>query len=134
VCGLVNNFDRLTITRSHPGNPETFTFPAMVKTSNKLRIRALVKALCALPSPGTGIYHCPADYGPHYTLNFGSSTELGAAITPVVVQATGCKSVRGLSPTHWIALTPSFWGVLVVAIGLPHATRSTFAGKLTSGS
>jgi hypothetical protein len=135
VCGFVNTVDRLTVTRSHPGNPETFTFSAMVKTSSKLRIRALAKALCALPSPGTGTYHCPADYGPHYTLNFVSTvSDMAAAITPVVVQATGCESVKGLTPTRWIALTPSFWGVLGVAIGLPHATRSTFAGKLTSNS
>ena len=133
VCGLVNTVDRVTVTRSHPGNPETFSFPALVKSSNKLRIHALVKALCALPSPGTGVYHCPADYGPHYTLNFVSSaSDMVAAITPVVVQATGCESVRGLSPTRWIARTPSFWGVLGVAIGLAHATRFTFAGKFTS--
>ena len=135
VCGLVNAVDRLTVTRSHPGNPETFNFPVIVKTSNKHRIRALAKALCALPSPGTGIYHCPADYGPHYTLNFVSTvSDMVVGVTPVVVQATGCEVVRGLSTTRWVALTPSLWGVLGVAVGLPHATRSTFAGKLASNS
>ncbi len=135
VCGFVNSVDRLTVTRSHRGNPETFTFPAIVTTSNKMRIRALATALCSLPSPGTGVYHCPADYGPHYTLNFVSTvSDMIAALTPVVVQATGCESVRGLTPSRWIALTPSFWRVLGVAIGLDHAARSTFAGKLTSNS
>jgi hypothetical protein len=60
VCSLVTSVNRLTVTRNRPLNHETFTFPATVKSTNTSRIRALVKALCALPVIPTGVIACPA--------------------------------------------------------------------------
>jgi hypothetical protein len=135
VCSLVTSVNRLTVTRNRPLNHETFTFPATVKSTNTSRIRALAKALCALPVIPTGVIACPADLGVRYTLNFGSSTaKTPSPINPVIVASTGCQFVTGISRTRWVERTPAFWPVLGAAIGLPRATEATFRGKLTSGS
>ena len=81
-----------------------------------------------------GVQACPVDLGVHYTLQFADSGQFGVSINPVVVSASGCGVVTGLSKTRWVIDHMAFWKVLGVSIGLPHATGATFAGKLASGN
>jgi hypothetical protein len=134
VCPLVSIVDHLTVSRNRPLNHETFTFPAIVRSTNTSNIRSLARALCALPVMPKGVQACPVDLGVHYTLQFAASGQLGVSINPVVVSASGCGVVTGLPKTRWVIGRMAFWKVLGVSIGLPHAAEATFAGKLPSGN
>ena len=135
VCSLITNVDQLTVTRNRPLNHETFTFSASVKSTNASHIRALAKSLCALPVMPRPLRACTIDLGVRYSLNFAATTVKGPEpIRPIIVSVTGCQVVNGLSPTRWVSPNPHFWTVLGTAIGLPHATQATFAGKIASGS
>lgn len=131
---------KVTVTRSKPLNPEHFTFPARTRGTKPALVRALAHALCALPKMPAGVQACPADWGVTYSLNFTlpkptSSVVVGGDfISPVAVQATGCLVVKGLGGTRWAMSRSKLFSVLGTAIGLQHATQSTFAGELvTSG-
>jgi hypothetical protein len=125
----------LTVVRSRPLNHESFTFPAVVHSTRVGAIRRLARALCDLPPASRVAAFCPADLGVDYTLTFvvgGGGPASGTALRPVVVHATGCATVTGLTPTRWAIGRPGFFGTFGAAIGLAHATRDTFAGTLAS--
>ena len=135
VCSLITNVDQLTVTRNRPLNHETFTFPGNVKSTYASRIRTLAKSLCALSVMPMGVLACPADLGVRYSLKFAATTVKGPLpIRPIVVSATGCQVVNGLSPTRWVEESPRFWSVFGTTIGLSHPTQATFVGKITNGS
>ena len=137
LCQLTGKVNRLTVTRNHSANPITFTFPAMIKTRDKARVQALARALCALPKPLSTTMYCVVDLGVRYSLHFWDYLGNEAVARPVarvvVVDPWGCEFVTGLGSTRWTDTRPQLWTVLGAAIGLPHATRTTFAGEVANG-
>src|SRR6266571_2373316 len=129
VCAHAKRADRLVIERVNysPRNHEHFTFPAKVTVNDPERARAVAQAVCALPPMPRGTYHCPADFGIIYTLNFTVDAMMLRAVT---VEATGCQQVSGLGRTRWLALSPAFWSVLGIAMGIAHPDSSTFTGTM----
>lgn len=133
LCEIAYDVNRLTVTRSKPLNPETFTFPATVVVSSASQVQAAARALCALPVMPKGVFSCPMDLGVVYTLRFAVSDGSSATqADPVTLDASGCETVRGLGATRWAATAPGFWRLLGDAMGLRSASRETFAGSLTS--
>ena len=137
LCQLTGRVNRLTVTRNHNANPITFTFPAALKGRDKARVQALARALCALPKPPSTTMYCVADLGVRYSLHFWDYLGNEAVARPVarvvVVDPWGCELVTGLGGTRWTDTRPQFWTVLGAAIGLAHATRTTFAGQVANG-
>lgn len=117
VCAHAGDVDRLTIGRVNyfPQNHVYFSFPAQVTVTDARRSQAVAQALCTLPAMPAGTISCPADWGINYRLIF---TAGDSKLTPVTVDATGCQQVTGLGPVRWIALSPTFWGVLATAAGI----------------
>lgn len=129
---VADEVDALVVRRGRPLNPERFSIPALLRGREVAPVRALARALCALPAP-RGVMACPMDYGVDYTLDF--SYLLGGAsrpVAPVTVDVTGCELVRGLGATRWAGARADLFSLLGRAVGLDHATRATFAGSLTS--
>ena len=137
LCQLRSKVNRLSVTRNHNANPITFTFPATVMSRDKARVQALARALCVLPRPPSTVMYCVVDLGVRYSLHFWDYMGNEAVARPVarvvVVDPWGCEFVTGLGGTLWADTRPQFWTVLGAAIGLPHATRSTFAGTMANG-
>ncbi len=133
LCQIAYSVDRLTMSRSKPLNRETFTVPAKVVVAKSSRVQAAARALCALPPLPKGVLSCPMDLGVEYTFHF---TVVGATgnetADPVVLDASGCETVKGLGTTRWVATSPSFWPVLGNALGIARATQKTFAGVLVA--
>ncbi len=131
MCQVAYDVNQLTISRSQPLNPETFTFPALVKVKKVPNVQSIARALCALPLGPTGVISCPADWGVNYTFQFsvtdGSSVQL---VSPVTVDATGCEIVQGLEESRSVLTAPSFWRIVGNAMGLKSATGTTFGGKM----
>ncbi len=126
-----DRMSHLEVTRSHPTNPEHFTFPAVVESSRASRVRALATMVCRLPRV-TGVYHCPVDWSPSYTLHFSlPDASSGTRVRVVHYEPTGCSWVTGAGPSRWS--TPAFVTALGAALGLPHATTASFTGTLTRG-
>jgi hypothetical protein len=91
-------------------------FPNQVTVTNPALVRAVIRALCALPVVPPGVYHCPALLlGTAYTLRFS----VGSRPLPLVtINPTGCETVTGVGPVRWVATSPGFWRVLSRAIGV----------------
>ena len=137
LCQLTNIVNRLTVTRHHNANTIAFTFPATFESRDKARVQALARALCALPKPPSATMYCTVDLGVRYSHHFWDYLGNEAVARPiarvVVVDPWGCEFVTGLGSTRWTDTRPQLWSVLGAAIGLPHATRATFAGKVNNG-
>lgn len=129
LCSVAGQVTGLVVTRGHPLNPERFGFPRVSTSTDAAEVRAVARELCALPAMPRGIF-CPADWSPTYTLAF--SIAGGAAVRPVVLSVTGCSTVAGLGSARWVDGHTGLWTALGAAIGLSHATASTFAGTLVS--
>jgi len=116
---------RRVILLRQPGK-QHFGFPARVAVTSATQARAVAKALCAVPSPVSGVVNCPASFGIDYKLRFAAA----AADFPVVtVQATGCQTVTGAGKPRTITRAPAFWTVLGKALGLRSPVRSSaFSG------
>ncbi|HEY5265524.1 MAG TPA: hypothetical protein VIJ40_01795 [Acidimicrobiales bacterium] len=131
LCQVAYDVNRLSISRSKPLNPETFTFPALFKVNKALNVQSIARALCALPLGPTGVINCPADWGVNYTFQFsvtdGSSVQL---VSPVTVDAAGCETVQGLDGGRSVSTAPSFWRIVGNSMGLKSATGTTFSGKM----
>jgi len=90
--------------------------PGPWTVTSAAKMRRVQSALCALPKPGTGIYHCPADVGISYRLRYYGPDGVLPAVT---ADATGCQLVTGLgNGARWAAKSPRFWPTLTRAIGL----------------
>lgn len=138
LCGQSGRVTTVVVTRGAPLNPERFTFPRRSVSSDTMAVRALARALCALPPMPKGPLPCPSDFSPTYRLDFtvGVHVTTGAgapaSIRPVSVESTGCRGVTGLGAVRRV-VNNSFFRVLGAAIGLPHATAATFVGVMTQG-
>jgi hypothetical protein len=112
-------FRRLVVTldAAIPANASLHSARRWTVTS-ATKMRRVQRALCALPKPPKGIYHCPADLGISYRLRYHS----GSGVLPAVTaHATGCELVTGLGKaTRWAAESPGFWPTLGRAIGIAH--------------
>ena len=137
LCQLSSKVNRLTVTRSRNANSISLVFPATVRSSDKARVQALARALCALPKPPSTTMYCVADFGVRYSLQFREYLGIEAVAEPVarvvVVDPSGCEFVIGLGSTRWTDTRPQFWTLLGAAVGLPHATRTTFTGRVFYG-
>jgi hypothetical protein len=134
LCRGVSLVNHLVVGRNHPPNPETFTFPSLTIGTSRGAVRALAKALCALPPVPPGMQACPVDLGVRYTLWFSEVPTAKFVARPVIVSPMGCQTIFGLGATRWTSGRPGFWSTFGAAIGLRHATNATFAGALTNSS
>jgi hypothetical protein len=95
--------------------------------TNVAAVRQVEHALCVLPHRPPGVYHCPADFGPSYSLRFWVGT---LALPTVTVEPTGCEIVGGLpGSVRWTALSPQFWRTLGRALGLSRPSVASFSGR-----
>lgn len=131
LCNVISQFERLTVTRAdaYPQNGFIFSFPASVTVRSAPAAGGVARALCALPHvPQGAVFHCPVDFGIVYRLVF--TLETGGPARPVTVDATGCRLVHGAGPgARTVSTTGSFWNTLGRAMGLDHATNTTFSGS-----
>lgn len=95
-----------TINRIQPVHVEP---AAQTTVTNGPAVRALARALCALPTMTTGIINCPALLEGTYVLRF---TTADRVIPEVTIEASGCKTVTGLGPARTVSKSPGFWPVL----------------------
>jgi hypothetical protein len=86
--------------------------PVGITISDPARVQAVAGALCGLPAMAHTQIRCPADFGSSYRLVFSAS---GQTFPPVVIRATGCRSVTGLGPAR--STSGSFWSLLHKNLG-----------------
>ncbi len=89
-----------------------------ITISDPPRVRGLVKVICGLPRMPRGVFHCPADIGGGYVLEFSAPGQRYHAIT---LLASGCETVTGTGAgrPRWVAKTPLFWNQLAQLTGIP---------------
>jgi len=126
LCQVKGRVTAFRILRGRVRNPTKFSFPNSVYVNNAASSRWAAHALCDLPSVSAGVYNCPADTGPAYTLNFVAA---GYQITKVVVDPTGCETVTGMKNDRTVSRSPGFWPVLGASMNLKGATGETFGGQ-----
>ncbi len=130
VCRIDERVASLSVRRDAPSNPTTFSFPGVVSVVRASDARSVARALCALPLMPKGVFHCPSDIGPTYSLRFRAPTY---SVTLVTLDPTGCEVVHGLPGIRWVATSPRFWRILGDAMHLHLAAQATFAGHVTNG-
>lgn len=86
----------------------------------------MAHAACTLPPMPSGSMSCGGDFGIKYLLRF--TTKVSPKPSVIKLEAGGCDEVHGLSPTRWVARSPTFWRLLAKVLGISHAGRSTFTG------
>ncbi|MGD0594619.1 MAG: hypothetical protein ABSB54_13180 [Acidimicrobiales bacterium] len=126
ICGEIGSVSGAVVDRvvAIPQNHPTFSFPAVVSIPSAATAQHVARLLCSLPAFPPGIYNCPVDLGISYNVVFA----VGAASATVSVNPWGCETVNGdISPR---AAAPRLWSDLGAAMGLKHATRTTFAGMI----
>ncbi|MGO8876869.1 MAG: hypothetical protein ACLQNG_14030 [Acidimicrobiales bacterium] len=126
LCGSVSSITGAVVHRvvALPQNHPKFSFPAVVRIRSTGAAKRVARTLCALPRFPEGVYSCPVDLGISYNIEFS----LAGATKTVSVNPWGCETVGGaISPRR---ATSGMWPVLGSAMGLRHATRSTFAGTI----
>lgn len=117
LCSDPAAADRVVISRSatvHAIQPERNLAPGQATVAAAARVRALAKALCALPRMPKGPVECPALFAGTYRLRF---TVAGRVLPVVTIQETGCQTVTGLGPVRTVSRSPAFWTVLAAAVG-----------------
>jgi len=128
LCQVEGRVTAFRILRGRVRNPTTFSFPKSVYVNNATSSRRAAHALCDLPSVSAGVYNCPADTGPTYTLTFVAA---GYQITKVGIDPTGCETVTGMMNDRTVSRSPGFWPVLGMAMNIKGATGATFGGQET---
>jgi hypothetical protein len=89
LCTSREGADRVVVSR--------IASPRQVTLTGATQVRAMVAALCALPSLPAG-QHCPAASAASVRLLFAAGAQSFPAVT---VQESGCRSVTGLGATRW---------------------------------
>jgi hypothetical protein len=128
LCQVTGTLTGLQIVRVGliAPRPRQVVVPAKAAVGSPAEVRAVARALCALPVMPKAVFHCPAEFtGTTYRLNF---TAGGQRLRPVEIQATGCETVTGLGPARWAAESPGFWPVLARAAGISPPGQSAFNG------
>jgi hypothetical protein len=89
--------------------------------------RRAARLFCRLPLMKQGAYSCPVDLGVTYKVYFDlSGRTLAGWFDP-----WGCEDTGGAFGQRWIEGAPDgFWRVLGDTLGVPYASRTTFAGQL----
>lgn len=128
----LDHLDRLVVVRSDafPQNHLGFSFPTKVTVGDPVEVRAVARALLALPAMPTTALSAPIDLGITYRLTFATPS---GPLPAISIAATGAQAVRGLGATRWLARSPGFWNTLGSAMGLARPDYATFRGALTSG-
>ena len=115
LCSHAADVTTLTITRSvPPGSEVNFDFPARIVSNDRPAIGALARVTCALRPNPSGTYHCPADLGTTYGLDFTAESRQLAFL---VADPMGCPSLTGLGTD--LEPTYRFWDDLAVVMNLP---------------
>jgi hypothetical protein len=106
---------------------------AQTTVRNAARVRALAKALCALPKVPKGILNCPALLEGTYTLRF---TAAGRRLPVVRIEQSGCQTVTGLGPVRTVSTSPRFWPVLAkaAAAGVTIPPRPVYLPEFPAGA
>ena len=89
--------------------------PVGITFRDPARVQAVAAALCALPAAGPVPAGCPADFGGSYRFVFTAGQQ---AYPPVVIKATGCRTVSGLGPVR--TTSAAFWALLARKLGTRH--------------
>jgi hypothetical protein len=105
--------------------------PALAVVTAAASVRALAKALCALPRMGKGVVECPALFEGSLTLRF---TAAGRRLPAVTIQESGCEIVTGLGPARSVSKSPAFWTVLAKAVGTSSRARQLLLPLDPTGS
>lgn len=109
--------DTLIVTRTSDfpqNNIPSFT-PRTVQDAQA--VQQLYQAAYAQPFEPMGIYHCPADFGVVYHLQF---LHQGATMLQSTLDASGCRSLSsGSTPTR--QTTDAFWSLFATVAGIPPA-------------
>jgi len=127
LCRDAATVTSLEIVRPHGIRvPELKTvLPNDVTVTDPALVRAVARALCALPRMPRGVLSCPAQLlGTAYTLHF---TVNGRSLPLVTIDATGCETVTGVGPVRRIT-SSAFWQVLAKAIGVRPPGPPVFGG------
>ena len=131
LCDSASSLNRLVVIRSaaFPQNHFRFSFPSRVTVTKPSQVRAVTRALCALPVMPPGRYYCPADFGILYHLVFSGP---GLRIPPVSAEVAGCEVVNGVGAiSRWMADSAHLWPTLGKAMGLTESGQKTFVGDRT---
>ena len=122
LCASTAHLDRMVVSLSGAAPPGQFhaVLPGGVTIRDAAKVRAVAAALCGLPAMPSGPVHCPADLGGGYRLTFAAA---GQSFPPVMVRATGCRSVSGLGPAR--RATAAFWALLREELGTGARARPT---------
>ena len=149
LCQHVADVSNLSVTRTDsPQNQLRFDVPARVVATDRAQAQTVAGTVCSLKIvPAGAIYYCPMDWGVAYALQF---TLLDDATQTVDVDPWGCSWVA-LAGAHgpisgwftWVVsgshgrplsrwTSSALWSALGTSMGLPHASRTTFAGTLPS--
>ena len=124
VAGL----DWLVVVRTDafPANHLRFAFPARIVVTDPNAVRAVARALLALPKQPAGVVFGPVDLGITYRLVFSAAD--GRRVV-VKVDATGVEAVTGLGSPRSATGAMAFWRTLGLAMGLAQPTWVTFRGS-----
>ncbi len=129
LCESIASLDGLVVTRTDafPENGTRFSFPATVTVDHVREVREVATELCGLPAFPSGMRSCPIDRGIGYKLAFAASDHRFPAVT---IDPMGCEGTSGGGlGVRWLENTPKFWASLGQAMGIPAASRVTFAGS-----
>jgi hypothetical protein len=122
LCASTAHLGRMAV--SLPGAAASRHAPAMLPRGVTIRdtakVRAVAVALCGLPAMPSGPVPCPVDLGGSYRLTFSAP---GRNFPPVMVRATGCRSVSGLGQAR--RATTAFWALLQKELGAGVRARPT---------
>src|SRR5437870_2602165 len=72
LCAVRSSIQQAVVARRNafPGNRLSFTFPAHVSITSRLRARTIASAICALPVFPDRAHSCPVDLGVTYLVRF----------------------------------------------------------------
>jgi hypothetical protein len=105
----------------------SFSFPQVAHAADRAAVRSAAAALCAVPElpPGAAVAACGAAVRYAVTFLSGERTLSTAQLAPTCTPITGIGTARMGNET-------AVWRDLGRTIGLPRATRATFAGKFAN--
>jgi hypothetical protein len=105
----------VTRTSAFPQNNISPFTPRTVQ--NAQSVQQLYQAAYAQPFYPMGVYHCPADFGVVYHLQF---LHQDTTVLQATLDASGCRSLSlGSTPTR--QTTDAFWSLFATVAGIPPA-------------
>jgi hypothetical protein len=116
LCAAAQKVDQIEVSlmSAEPGGDFRKLLPRGITIRDVAQARAFVAALCALPPRPAGL-HCPADFAGGFRVVFAAGRR---DFQPVRVQVSGCRSVTGVGPTRWWALSPQLGRLLNQMLGV----------------